>query len=114
MQRTIDLKNVNAHLSLSGNLIDNDDLIQHLWTQEGMSHELEQMIIVALQHYSLHQATHHVMTLPFMVGPIFFSLIRSINYHLDVHPSIICKHNSLNVIHTFAQVQAIILCPNPI
>ncbi len=105
---------MNAHLSLSGNLIDSDDLIQHLWTQEGMSHELKQTIIVALQHYSLQQATHHVMTLPFMVGRNSFSLIKSINYRLDVHPPIICTHSSLNVIHTFAQVQAIILCPNPI
>jgi hypothetical protein len=95
----MDLKNVNAHLSLSGNLIDRDDLIQHLWIQEGMSHELKQKIIVALQHYSSQQATHHVMTLHFMVGPNSFSLTRSINYRLDVHPTIICTHNSLNVIH---------------
>jgi hypothetical protein len=106
----MDLKNVNAHLSLSGNLIDSGDLIQHLRTQEGMSHELKQTIIFAFQNYSLQQAIHNVMTLPFMVGPNSFSFTTSVNNRLDLHPSIICTRNSLNV----AQVQAIILCPNPI
>jgi hypothetical protein len=99
---------VNAHLSMSGNLIDSGDLIQHLRTQEGMSHELNKQ---SLLHSTLFIATSNSSCndFAFYGRSKFFSLTTSINYRLDVHPSIICTHNSLNVTHTFAQVQAIIL-----